>query len=80
MKTINTLINEFKSLHGDVHTNTERNEIVQELVKKHGYDKVSQATGYKPSTLVAVMSQQKVLLADVRIRQAVYVFKNLNVE
>ena len=74
------LVNQFKQLNGDVHTNTERNEIIQDLIKGYGIDKVSEATGYKPSTLVAIMSKQKVLLSDSKVRQAVYVFKNLNVE
>lgn len=78
MKTINALVNEFKTQ--DENTNSERNNVLRKLIKEHGFDKVSEATGYKVSTLIAVNGNQTVLIADSKVRQAEYVFKNLNVE
>lgn len=78
MKSINTLINEFNEMQ--VSTNTQRNEVIKNLIVEHGYEKVSEATGYKMSTLVAIKNGQNILIADVKVRQAEYVFRNLNVE
>lgn len=50
------------------------------MVKEHGIEKVSEATGYKVSTLIAITGGYVKQVAADRVIQAEYVFKNLKSE
>lgn len=81
MKKIAELVKEFKE--GDcTFTQSERSSIIKTCVDEFGIEKVSAATGYKLSTLVAICNDKKnsILISDVKVRQARYVFNRLNVE
>lgn len=82
MKTeIKKLIEDFKEKN-TTYTQSSRSSLIKFCVDRHGIEAVSEATGYKLSTLVAICNDKKgsVIISDMKVRQMMHVFNNLNVE
>ena len=82
MKIIDELVAEFKQTVSEKFTQPERSAKIKSYVETFGIEKVSQATGYKISTLIAISNDRAgtVLISDLRVIQAEYVFNKFNIE